>query len=314
MTTAKAPHRAARTLLLRHLDMHPGKTVNNDLDPAEVGIVGDTAHAAGGDSYHLGKDQIRARNGDNRYSVDESSRDRNGLDNNASGMDVGWFDVTTRRGRYTLRDFSMWLVELCADGDPDTRDIREVIFSPDGKVVRRWDRLKRRSSGDRSHLSHTHISEFRDASGTRMVKLVTRWLQRIGLLPEGDDMPTVQEILTAKVTLQKDANGKPTQQWGLGDAIGYAARKSYEAVRDLGAFVTAETARDAQTAATLAGMKTALTAVATANGALTSAQVAALTDQVRQAATAAGTAATATVEAKIDALRKHLGDDAPTGS
>lgn len=188
MTAAKGPHLAARTLLIRHLDMHPGRTVENDLDPAEVGIVGDTAHAAGGDSYHLGKDKIRARGGDDRYSVDESPRDAGGLDGYASAMDVGWFSVKTAKGTFDLQDFSIWLVVLCAAGDPDTRDIREVIYSPDGRTVKRWDRLRRRSSGDNSHLFHTHISEFRDTSGTRMVKLVTRWLQHIGLLPEEEDM------------------------------------------------------------------------------------------------------------------------------
>jgi hypothetical protein len=189
MTTAKPHHRAARALLLQHLDMHPGKNVGSDLDPAEVGIVGDTAHAAGGDSYHLGADQIRARGSRDRYSVDESARDGRGLDDNASALDIGLFSVRTPRGLFGLREFSIWLVDRCKAGDPDTRDLREVIYSPDGRTVRRWDREKRRSSGDDSHLFHTHLSEYRDADGRRMVALVTRWLRYIGLLPEEDDMP-----------------------------------------------------------------------------------------------------------------------------
>jgi hypothetical protein len=195
VTTAKPHHRSARALLIRYLDMHPGKRVGNDLDPAEVGIIGDTAHAAGGDSYHLGRDKIRARAGRDRYSVDESARDQRGLDNEASAMDVGFFQVKTVRGVFDLRDFSVWLVGLCIAGDPDTRDIREVIYSPDGRTVRRWDRQKRRTSGDDSHLFHTHLSEYRDADGRRMVALATRWLQHIGLLPEEDDMPTPKDLL-----------------------------------------------------------------------------------------------------------------------
>jgi hypothetical protein len=188
VTIAKPNHRAARALLLQHLDMHPGRVVESDLDPAEVGLVGDTAHSAGGDSYHLGKDQIRARGTRDRYSVDESRRDRNGLSDHASAMDVGWFRITTARGVFDLRDFSVWLVGLCRAGDPDTADIREVIYSGDGRTVRRWDRLGRRSTGDGSHLFHTHISEHRDADGHRMLRLATRWLQHIGMIPEEDDM------------------------------------------------------------------------------------------------------------------------------
>ncbi len=185
-TTAKPGHLAARKLLIAHLDIHPGKTVDGDLDPAEVGIVGDPAHRGG---YHVGQARVLA--GD--YSVVESSRDRAGLDGHASALDVGWFSVSGRGRTWTLRDFSTWLVGLCVAGDPDCVDVREVIYSPDGKTVRRWDRLGRRTSGDSSHLTHTHISEFRDAAGDRMVRIVTRWLAHIGLIAgaaggEGDDM------------------------------------------------------------------------------------------------------------------------------
>jgi hypothetical protein len=187
MTAAKPNHLAARRLLLDHLDQHPGRTVGDDLDPLEAGIVGDTVHEDGGDSYHLGKDKIRARNGRDRYSVDESSRDQRGLDNYASAIDIGYFKIRTARGTFDLYDFNAWLIGLCKAGDPDTRDLREVIYSPDGRTVRRWDRLGRRTSGDSSHLTHTHLSEHRDADGHRMVRLATRWLQHIGLIPEKED-------------------------------------------------------------------------------------------------------------------------------
>jgi len=228
MTTAKANHKAARALLLQYLDLHPGKTVDVDLDPAEAGIVGDASHAEGGDSYHLGKDQIRTSG--HRYSVDESPRDKRGLDNYASAMDIGYFKVTTARGTYDLRDYSVWLVGLCKAGDPDTADLREVIYSPDGKVVKRWDREGRRTTGDSSHLLHTHESEFRDADGHRMIRLATRWLQHIGLIPEEDDM-TPDELLNAdKIT--NDVNpgvvGKPgyNPEMTVAWALRYASRAS----------------------------------------------------------------------------------------
>jgi hypothetical protein len=209
MTSAKANHKAARALLLQYLDLHPGKTVDADLDPAEAGIVGDTSHAEGGDSYHLGKDQIRKTG--HRYSVDESSRDKRGLDGYASAMDVGFFTVKTTRGTFTLRDYSVWLVGLCKAGDPDTVDLREVIYSPDGKVVHRWDREGVRSSGDSSHLFHTHESEYRDADGHRMIRLATRWLQHIGLIPEEDDVSWTDDVIT-NPAWRADAKTNPTVQ------------------------------------------------------------------------------------------------------
>ncbi|GIF38984.1 hypothetical protein [Actinoplanes xinjiangensis] len=195
MTAAKPNHLKARRLLLDHLDRHPDRTVGDDLDPAEAGVVGDTRHAAGGDSYHLGRDKIRARAGRDRYSVDESRRDRDGLDDHASAMDIGFFRVGAPRGTFDLYDFNAWLIPLCRSGDPDTADLREVIYSPDGRTVRRWDRLNRRTTGDDSHLTHTHLSEHRDADGHRMIRLATRWLRHIGLIPEEDATMTKAEFL-----------------------------------------------------------------------------------------------------------------------
>lgn len=184
MTTAPAGLLEARRLLLDHLDMHPGQTVAADLDPAEVGIVGDTAHNGG---YHCGRDRVVRDDAGNivDYSVVESPRDRAGLDLDASALDVGYFKVTTSRGVFDLYDFNAWLVGLCKAHDPGCGDIREVIYSPDGEVVKRWDRLGRRTTGSGSHRAHTHISEFRDANGRNMKDLMRRFLIHIGLI--GDD-------------------------------------------------------------------------------------------------------------------------------
>jgi hypothetical protein len=185
MTVAKAAHLKARRLLIRYLDPHPGSTVPNDLDPAEVGIVGGPAHVATGTSYHLGRDDLKLS--ERPYSVYQSPRDRRGLDNHASAIDIGQFRVRVRGKAYSLRHFNRWLVGLCQADHPDTKDIREVIYSLNGRTVRRWDRLGKSTTGDDSHLWHTHISEFRDASGDRMVSLVRHYLAHIGLLAGEDD-------------------------------------------------------------------------------------------------------------------------------
>jgi len=186
MTRAPATLLAARTLLLSHLADAPGP---DDLDPAGVGIVGDPAHRGG---YHCGSDRVVT----NDYSVVESPRDRAGLTSDASALDVGEFGY----GKHNLRSFSVWCVGECVKGAPDTLDIREIIYSPDGKVVKRWDRLGKRTTGDSSHLYHTHFSFFRDAikAGRDQSPLFRRYLQSIGLIqgstPMADATQNVQDL------------------------------------------------------------------------------------------------------------------------
>ncbi|WP_431895884.1 peptidoglycan-binding domain-containing protein [Micromonospora haikouensis] len=177
MTRAPASLIAVRTLLLTHLDVDPTTSRPQDLEPAEVGIVGDASHRGG---YHCGEDRVVS--GD--YSVVESSRDRTGLTEDSAALDVGQFSVKSGGRTHDLRSFSVWCVQQCAAGAPDTRDIREIIYSPDGKTVKRWDRLGKRSTGDNSHLWHTHFSFFRDSikAGRDLTPLFRRYLTSIGLL------------------------------------------------------------------------------------------------------------------------------------
>ncbi|MER7167543.1 hypothetical protein ABT336_15930, partial [Micromonospora sp. NPDC000207] len=86
MTRAPAQLLAVRSLLLRYLNTDPNVVRDDDLEPAEVGIVGDASHRGG---YHCGADRVVT----NDYSVVESPRDRNGLTLDASALDVGWFSV-----------------------------------------------------------------------------------------------------------------------------------------------------------------------------------------------------------------------------
>lgn len=195
MTSAPADLLEVRDYLLRHLDLQPGVARGADLDPGEVGIVGDPAHAASG-GYHEGNvDLRRVGRIDSDYSKRESPRDRPGTDD-AAALDIGDFDATLPGGRrVTLRTLSATLVAACVRGDPRTRDIREVIWSPDGVTVLRWDRLKIRNTGDSSHRWHTHLSFHRDSAARR-----ARRDNVLGLLAEiieGDGMSITPEELTA---------------------------------------------------------------------------------------------------------------------
>ncbi|MFF0822418.1 peptidoglycan-binding protein [Micromonospora haikouensis] len=162
-----------RSLLITHLGPH-------GLESAEVGVVGDTAHVQQGNSYHLGLPEQAATG----YAATESPRDKAGLSEFASGLDVGTFSVQSGGRTHDLRSFSVWCVGECQRGAADTADIREIIYSPDGKTVKRWDRLGKRSTGDNSHLWHTHFSFFRDSTkaGRDQTPLFRRYLMTIGLL------------------------------------------------------------------------------------------------------------------------------------
>jgi hypothetical protein len=132
------------------------------LSAGNLGIVGDAAHIARGVSYHLGRDHLK----EGAYSR-KSTRDRGGLTNAASALDIG--------NHPDLRRLSVDLVAACRADAPGTDDIREVIYSPDGKKVLRWDRERgfdskpRRGEADDSHLFHTHVSWYRNSEGSRKV-------------------------------------------------------------------------------------------------------------------------------------------------
>lgn len=214
---------AARQLFL---NLIPG------MDRLSLGVVGDDSHKASGSSYHLGKDALRA----DSYSIVESPRDRGGLTNAASALDVGMFRVTVAGKTWTLRDLSLWLVAQCKAGTADTVDIREIIYSPDGRVVKRWDRLAKRSTGDNSHLEHTHISWFRDSEKRDKTALFTRWFTEIGLL-EDTDMPSAEEI--ARAVWSYDVDPGDATQSGFGALLTLLARTNATTNKQLPALLAA---------------------------------------------------------------------------
>jgi len=151
-----------------------------------LGIVGDTAHQAKGTSYHLGKDKLSAT----AYSA-RTARDVSGLTNAASAIDLGRLNGSLKQ----LRKFSIWLVEQGQHKAPGTRDIREIIYTPDGNIVLRWDRERgaasspRPGEADNSHLTHTHISFYRDSEYREKVGLFEPYFMPVA--PETDiETPT----------------------------------------------------------------------------------------------------------------------------
>lgn len=154
MTTASPKLLEARDFL---------KSQDSDLSSAEVGICGGPSHVTTGTSYHLGIDQLKMAK--NPYSA-RTGRDKAGLADPAVANFASALDIDDDLDE--LRDMSQWIVAQCRAGTPDTSDIREVIYTPDGVSVWTWDREQGAGSapqrrGDSSHLTHTHVSWYRDA-------------------------------------------------------------------------------------------------------------------------------------------------------
>ncbi|PZG05151.1 hypothetical protein C1I95_32895 [Micromonospora craterilacus] len=249
MTRAPANLLAVRRLLLDHLNRDPNRVRDEDLEPSEVGIVGDANHRGG---YHCGSDRVVP----NDYSVVESPRDRNGLTLDAAALDVGMFRVSADGSNHDLITFSTWCVAQCVANAPDTRDLREIIYSPDGKVVRRWDRLGRRTTGDRSHLWHTHFSFFRDSikANRDQTPLFRRYLSTIGLLKQEEPDMTPEEhnwlqTVYRNLTVLDGRNpvGQIYTRMAMGeDHTDPKFRVSHPTLRSLGSQLTAlQTALDA---------------------------------------------------------------------
>lgn len=115
-----------------------------------------------GGGYHEGNDLLAAAGRlHTDYSKRETELDRPGS-NDACAIDIGRFRVL-RHGVWVDNAFMMrWVLAEISAGAPDTLWIREIIYSLDGRTVKRYDRLGIRSTGDSSHRTHEHFSAFRD--------------------------------------------------------------------------------------------------------------------------------------------------------
>jgi len=178
-----------------------------DQGGVNLGVVGNAAHTYG---YHLGRDRIFDGSGPGKgasdYSI-QTARDKAGLSDAASAIDLGRLD----RSLPNLYRFSRWLVAQCRANEPGTRDFREIIYSPDGERVLRGDRQRgyasapRPGEADASHLTHTHISFYRD-SEDRDKRPVFAPYFATPPQPE-DDMPDISTYVPGQVATIGDPTG-----------------------------------------------------------------------------------------------------------
>lgn len=187
-----------------------------------------------GGGYHEGQDLLALANrapGPSYAYSDYSYADARAVSSNGIGRDLA--NSTTLAGDPNaasafdfgggfarFHEFSNWLVGRCVARDPRAGDIREVIYTPDGSVVRRWDATGRQpNSGDSTHLSHTHISFFRDSNGRRdrmdnFLGLLKEFFEGITQPPaqqEDDDMGASFGPLEIPVTGRGSFNIPPVQ-------------------------------------------------------------------------------------------------------
>lgn len=144
-------------------------------DPASVGIVGDGAHQKTG-GYHEGRDVLTmigryhptaaAGSSSEDYSC-RLQRDRAGLTNSSSGVDIGY--RWPKGGNAAWLRFNNLLVGQLLAGDPALTAVRALNYSPDGSAKRRRDRESGwtlQSSTDTVDV-HTHLEFYRDTEGRR---------------------------------------------------------------------------------------------------------------------------------------------------
>lgn len=141
----------------------------------DVGIAGDERHQKTG-GYHIGRSglaaigryhpQAHAGDPNEDYSA-RTARDRRGLDENASAMDVG--DNWPRGGRPAWIRFNNLLVAALRANDPALSAVRGVNYTPDGATKLRTDREQHWAvSGSSDSVDmHTHIEFYRDTEGHR---------------------------------------------------------------------------------------------------------------------------------------------------
>ncbi len=131
--------------------------------PRPSAILG---HGRDSDSYHCGASALRRWGKAPEqlawgYSVMESGRDRGALTEAASALDL---PTPTQ----ALRDVISRVVWLAERGDNRCFHLRRVCWSPDGRLVRRWDDLEPPSLlDDRQHLAFVHLAFYRDGEGLR---------------------------------------------------------------------------------------------------------------------------------------------------
>lgn len=137
------------------------------LTAVELGIVGDSAHAATG-GYHEGRTDLeRAGVVGSDYST-RLPRDRAGLTESASAIDIG---ARWAAGRSVWLRFNAALVAALHANEPALAAVRAVNYTDANGATLRTDREHGWSTESNSDRDHTHVEWYRDTEGNRQASL-----------------------------------------------------------------------------------------------------------------------------------------------
>lgn len=154
--------------------------------------------------YHLSRDQIMQGEGKcpgegkDDYSI-QTARDKAGLSDARAAIDIQFKPAK-------LQDYSKWLLKQAQSNAPGTQDWRELIYSPDGVKVLRWDRERGVNSAPQpneaalSHRTHTHVSFYRDSEDRVKVPTFSGYFGPAVPPPPGGDV-TPEEVKALQTQL-----------------------------------------------------------------------------------------------------------------
>lgn len=262
---------------------------------ADVGIVGDGAHARTG-GYHEGIDVLASIG---RYHAPATShvgsstedyscrlaRDRNGLTMSASAMDIGasW----PHGGRAAWLAFNNALANALRSGDPALSAVRAINYSPNGTTRWRIDRENgwRAESTSDSVDIHTHLEFYRDTEARRTTAFgrLTALMARA----TGAPAPLTEDDLDANQSAKLDAlvNALDVMTLDTGGGVMKTFPVPMTALVK-GVKVAPATVDPAAVAGQLAGSQPFLTALATAVAAQLKGQIDAAVEARLNGATA----------------------------
>jgi len=165
-----------------------------------LGIVGDTNHTSG---YHLGPDRIQGPDASVKLPRDVTGAHQFPTAACAYDMGMGW---------NASRLWLAWLVNECRTGT--FPQVREIIGSLDG-VHKQYFSGPRGFATERftgeNHVTHTHISVYRDSAATDHSPLLRRFLEPART--RGENLPAFPGRLMKFTEGQPRLKGDDVRMW-----------------------------------------------------------------------------------------------------
>jgi hypothetical protein len=183
------------------------------VDPVEVGIKGDVAHAIRG-GYHISGNDIAATGRFNEDFSTKRARDHFLPNSNASAVDIG--DNWPNGGRAAWLRFNNLVLFDLVNHPAELTTVRAINCSTDGSNRKRYDRANASdgviNSTDTVTI-HTHLEWWRDTVGHRSADLA-RLLQHVNTAIYGVTPPATP--IEGEIMFLRTSNGSIYLNAGTG--------------------------------------------------------------------------------------------------